>query len=324
MKGYFTRIAKQSGLRYIGQSARTPDVYGSDRRDAIAPIGQEETVLSQSPISEARALFSKDAVRAPEIEAHRIQEREHHTERGQVPAVRSQTTGQFASTVPARTVERDGDADFVAPLASGTRPRALAEEIAAQGLAHGDFVPVEKAVISVPAQANAAAGDVAGRGLIEPASRPEIEPTQFIASERGPENSEFFSKTTAMIERGEVGSVDIQTVFFQEVQDWVASSPLDATKEQGDLERVAADEITEVARPHVKNFVNSVRSSSPPFREQQARPVEQNFELSIGSISVVIEEPEKPRPVEPPAQQNNRVAVQEDGARFSRLNRSYL
>lgn len=157
----------------------------------------------------------------------------------------------------------------------------------------------------------------------EPPDEPDLHPTVITETVDRPR---FFAKTAEIIEKGEAAPADISTILFQEVRQWVASGPSKteppaATPEA--LETLTVrDNLRKETEPGtvvIRERIEQERSSEP------AALAEQNFDLSIGTISVIIEDPEKaPEPVR--AIQNERSQNNSSGTKreFSRLSRNYL
>jgi hypothetical protein len=137
------------------------------------------------------------------------------------------------------------------------------------------------------------------------------------SSGRTPGSSEFFARTAEIVESGAPATQDRQTIVLREVHEWVASSPGTTSAERD--ESAAGSEFVQPKPRPLAVSREYVEEDSPG----QPRPVEQSFELSIGTISVIVEKPEKPLLPDPPVPKPANAA-REPEPRFSRLGRSYL
>lgn len=134
------------------------------------------------------------------------------------------------------------------------------------------------------------------------------------------EEKKYFEKLSRILEKGEGASPpqEVQQIFLNEIQQWVADSP--ALNEE--------NKVTEIEK------INAVKLSPPEVIEtlekdsdfSEAEPPEQNLSLSIGKISIVIEDSEENvGAAEDLTNKNptgNKVARTE--RKFSRLSRRYL
>jgi hypothetical protein len=158
--------------------------------------------------------------------------------------------------------------------------------------------------------------------VAERAGYEEVKPPQGApASEAGKKG--YFARTVPIIDKGEPGTPDVQKIVFHDVLEWVAASPFDAGTQQPHCENITAVLLSDAAQSRVPGDVK-VRENAQNKRPEQAGLKERNFDLSIGTISVVIEEPPRPHQPEPPVHHNGTAAARASEPRYSRLNRSYL
>jgi hypothetical protein len=140
------------------------------------------------------------------------------------------------------------------------------------------------------------------------------------------EQPRFFVKTAELIEKGEASSDDIGGILFQEVRQWVSSGPAEPQAPAANPEAVETVTVRDIN--HREREPGTVMIGERFHQERSSEPAalaEQNFNLSIGTISVIIEDPEKPaEPVRviqnEPAQNNSSDTKRE----FSRFSRNYL
>ena len=135
---------------------------------------------------------------------------------------------------------------------------------------------------------------------------------------------EYFSKTAEIIEKGETSTAEIQNIIFQEVQEWAAATPDDSEMPLGNDPGHPEIVITKHFEQSKSPGVIYIRENSSRENERLAEPLEQSFDLSIGTISVVIEEAETSAHLAAPPQTNNRPPSTDAKREFSRLSRSYI
>lgn len=322
MKGYFSRIANQSGLRYSEQNAQTHALSGGKRADGVTPIEREETVFVPPPIQVNKAQAAIETDRADKLQTRPQQEPTETTEQRQKPPVREEISAQMPEKRGTKIVLKETQTVSEPVENTANQPPILGGNKIEQYSASGGFSIIEQTVFNKSGLSDEANKQTPNRDQIEPEEIEEVKPSE-PRSVLEAEKKEYLTRTAAIIEKGEFGSADIQTILFQEVQDWVAASPVSARVVKADAEDLETVVITEVAQAKEPGIV-TIRDSILPERAEHIGPMEQSFELSIGTISVIIEESKKQHQPEPPTQQNNKASVQENGFGFSRLNRSYL
>ncbi len=148
-------------------------------------------------------------------------------------------------------------------------------------------------------------------------------------------DKDFFERTSEILQGREAEPSAVQTILIQEVQEWIAAGriPTDDIMTHVDADR----EPQQPEEPHLiierKPGVVRIGDRKPPdissdnVQESTAssaeRINEQNFEISIGSISVVVEGDE-PVPQPAPAATQQRGPTRSASPRTSRLSRHYL
>lgn len=169
--------------------------------------------------------------------------------------------------------------------------------------------------------------------LIEPESAKKI-PAHPRAAETPPEKStgkKFFEKTVEIVKGQTAGPAEAHTILLREVQEWIAAgqtAPDEVTADVADFtgEPIPDTSLPSKREPGVVRIVEGRRAKAAPEPVQEVSTTnfsEQNFELSIGSISVVVEGDERP-PAPAPTQVAAQPAARETPRRTSRLSRHYL
>lgn len=157
-------------------------------------------------------------------------------------------------------------------------------------------------------------------GEPEGAGKKESIPPRQEGGEPGPEEEiRYFTKTADLMGKEAPDPVRIREVLFREVWEWVADGP--ALEIAGDtvLERDAPPGAAEGDIVAIQG-TRSVESGEPAERWEKEGIEEQSFNLSIGTISVIIEGGDSPPPVNP----INREHGRETRPKSSRLRRNYL
>jgi hypothetical protein len=326
MKGYFSQIAKQSGLRLTGQPDPPRPVSKSGAPSGLAPLHSEETVMVPSPGPGEKTL---PAARTAPRDAEALkkgpapQRRTKKEQPGAAPVSNSaraaRVTGETAGPVPPASMGKNPDTALFPdnlPAAGDRNERAqfpMKDRAKSAGPSPDPRVIEETVFVeAAPGKAKEPSSSAALKGRAGSTKNPgrsEIE------------EKKYFSKTAEIIEKGDTEAAEVQKILFQEVQQWVADSPaaIDMAEEMRG-ETVETILTTEAARPGPLE-VTAVRESE---RAENFELSEQTFDLSIGTISVVIEEAEKsPRPEPAPPAAGSRQAT-ETKRESSRLSRHYL
>lgn len=135
-------------------------------------------------------------------------------------------------------------------------------------------------------------------------------------------NKEYFSRTSEILARGEADTAVVKTRVLQDVQEWVAASPLETAPEESILHEPG----------FMLDTMQYTTADKMPKSDQgmadraatQTAAIEQNFELSIGTISIIVDAAEEAQRPVTPVQPQGRGVKRQNEPRFSRLNRSYL
>jgi len=324
MKGYFSRITKQSGLRFSGQKAQ-PSLFsvGEPTADNLSPIEAEEAIMIPPAIPVKRSMGRRETRRSETPDAPK--KRAAAPEQGENPNQPSVTEtpviiGEDSDKEPVLKERRlvtppVGKVRHPSPVKTGND---LLSEKPSSELSVADqtgFKETKNREQSMPSTA-------------EPVAVESLEPKEFKPAESlsSPEKQkkEYFSKTAEIIKKGETGTTEIQNILFHEVREWVAAAPanreMPAADAPGQPEVIITKQVAQSRSPGV------ITVREKPHREnaETSEPMEQSFDLSIGTISVIIEEAEKLAQPVPPPQTNNRQQAQETKREFSRLSRNYL
>jgi hypothetical protein len=301
MSGYFSRIARQGGARIGGDVGPRPGTPAVNTQ--LAPIDHEETVMvpprASSSVPAPRQL--KPNVDATVQDQTRAQKQpmsaiDPATEISPVEAKRPTPLEPVRAEVKLIEPEVTRDSSHVPP--SPTREEKKIETLK----------PIESAK-KIPAPPRTA--------------------------ETPPEKStekKFFEKTVEIVEGQTAEPAEVHTILLREVQEWIAAGQTTPDEVTAGVTDFTAEPIPETSlpierEPGVVRIVEGRRSkAAAPELVQEVSMTdlrEQNFELSIGSISVVVEGDERP-PTPAPAQVAAQPAARETPRRTSRLSRHYL
>ena len=155
------------------------------------------------------------------------------------------------------------------------------------------------------------------------------------APEKQPEKH-YFTRTAEIIGGRVAEPVEVQTILLREVQEWAAagtgSAAAEGTAVDKSVESVAfssetfeTKEVVRIAEPEA-GVVRIGEKRLPASVPQEAlRIEEQRFDLSIGTISVVIEGDERaPQPTPAARTESGSRCERQATRQFSRLSRNYL
>lgn len=153
-------------------------------------------------------------------------------------------------------------------------------------------------------------------------------------AETPPEKStekKFFEKTVEIVEGQTAKPAEVHTILLREVQEWIAAGQTAPDEVMAGVTDFAAEPMPDTSlpverEPGVVRIVEGRRAKVVPELVQEMSMTdlhEQNFELSIGSISVVVEGDERP-PAPAPVQVAAQPVARETPRTTSRLSRHYL
>lgn len=321
MKGYFSSLAKQSGLRVSGQ--KTGSRFSPTKADSPfpAPLHRDETLMVQPPIGPTR--IEKEAAPRPAQRADSPKLKRQDPSVGSRPPVVNKTMQEIVRDKEPRdtkdAVKIEMASQEALPLMNNrddNDPVRAAVDIVSRDDGPGpEIIAVEQQNF---VEQDPASTTSAGRPEKSESSQTAIPPAV------GPPR--FFAKTVEIIERGEADATEFGDILFQEVRQWVAGGPPEQDAPPSLPHPTETLTVREVPRIQPEPGTVVIRDSS--FQERPVGPAaleEQNFNLSIGTISVIIEDPEKPaepvRVVQNEQSQNTPTGTKRE---FSRLSRNYL
>jgi len=329
MKGYLSRIASQTGLRFSAQGAGPPRVAGETRAESPpAPLDREEIVMVPPSVETKSA----DA---------------GALKRGSTP---ERLTAETAAPKPDQSKTRAGTVRE--KVAAGSVPETLAAPVLETTF------PVEPGTAK-PTKMEAFSSD---GSLVSNAA--ETEPTEIVKTvyvkppaiteqhekhaqdpgknaptapkepEKRPEKH-YFSKTAEIIGGRDAEPVEVQTILLREIQEWVAAGNTAEAEPRAEAGRSVESVALGAETLETQELVSRtepepgiVRIGEKRHREsipkEALRIKEQSFDLSIGTISVVIENDERPPQPAPAPRADNKPNGQDRGRGRSRLGRNYL
>ena len=323
MKGYFSRITKQSDLRFSGQKA-PPSLFsaGEPTADNRSPIETEETIIIPPAIPAKRSMGGREARRSetPDVPPKSAAA----PEQGENPSRPSVTETPVIIGGESDKEPVKGRRLVTPPVGKVKHPSPVKTENDLLGeKPSSEFSVAEQTVFKEPKNRERPMPPTAEPVAVEPLEPKEFTPAESLSSP-GKQKKEYFSKTAEIIKKGETGTAEIRNVLFHEVREWVAAAPANREMPAADAPGQPEVTITKQVAQSRSPGVLTVREKSHRENVETSEPMEQSFDLSIGTISVVIEDEEKPaQPVTLP-QTNNRQRTQETKREFSRLSRNYL
>lgn len=347
MKGYLSNIARQSGARFSGGREPVRKAGGKSKTETasapIAALEHEEVVMVGPGLGEQTkrpaalaAETSKSESRTKETRGTsrnktNVEAAELHLQKPALPAesdVGEPPTHQAAPSispvetsvplsVPAKT--KQSKASEVETFIEQIEPAREQTVFDEQPGTIGE---------SKPRNAKTQTANLRTKNADRVISEPQ---TPARESDR-----RYFARTAQLIAGQEAAPEEARTILLHEIHEWVAAGALPDGEIVSKVEEMkpgakAIQEIVKTFEPEpgvVRIREKHVEETETVEAHRQSADIEeQNFDLSIGTISVVIEGDD--RPVQPPAEvgqskpatQNSRNSA---GDRFSRLSRSYL
>lgn len=309
MSGYFSRIARQGGARINGgdESRGHPAKARTDSH--LLPIDSEETLLVQ-PSSTVDPVVPQVIVRDSDaVIPH--PPRQRRSTKHTTSATDSTPEDRRIESVPNLPPEPVQDAVSVI---NPTVPRDLTRAL-------------KKPEAPTPNNVQA----------VEKQLRPDDGPQTASSSTRvedptepKPVEKKFFKRTAEIVEGQITEPAEVHTILLREVQEWIAAAETGSTEVSAGAREFANplpdDPRPSEPRPGVVRIVEGRRSKTAPEVVQEVSTAtlsEQNLDLSIGSISVIVEGEERP-PQSTPAPTARQPGASETPRRTSSLSRHYL
>ena len=302
MSDYFSQLARHSGL----------GAPSGPRTERSASPALPMTEISETAAAAPLAKFADKA--APQTTAN-ISETDAPPAqaRAQTPPANPPTPAPeplkqifpataslVETTIPSAAPETDAPFE-TASIKVTEQPRPVAPE----SLAAQETMPSPK--VSRPAPLAEEKREIVAKTIAAPVAVDAPKPL-------GEEN--YFGKTSGMLARPAADQAEIQRVFLQEVRAWVAAPPELVTAEQTSeaAPQSAPAPLPTILKPREEAAAEPFRKVSVPTPTL----AEQEFSVTIGNISVVVEQP-PPAPTAPPARP---APAPERGP--ARLSRYYL
>jgi hypothetical protein len=337
MKGYFFRLAQQTGLRFKPNTSAAhggaiePRAESSTRvRSAQKPLHREETVF----VSDSQTQDSPHAsIQATDLHAPTTLEK-HAAETGSRAGDSKHQaakifSAQESNQMGAEAFEDEGarvksSAPFDASLSAGRiqiqDTRAFIEQGASANETSARLEHAE--MLFQPATDSSGASEADGASSLDADAAhaaPEMrEP--LVAQE-----PEHFKETASLLESGVKDKELLQKIFLKEIHEWVAAPAASVVDAEQGTQPLALDEKLQRVALIEPDAHPSFQLSRAQTKERE-RLEQHDLSLSIGSISIVIEEPQQSQqPLAAPPQTQTRAESSTRGSReFSRLSRHYI
>lgn len=315
MSGYFSNIARQSGLRFMGPKASPAGTvtHGTDTRSSrVSPIDVEEVVVAPSTLDEDTATPSgtDDAPKTTSDDEG-------------MTVVTKGAAGVLASFNPFQPLVAPSEIhDRVREDASIVR---LGEDMSSKGgIQTVEFKPGRHAgETDTVVEHREMALELGGE-----------EPGTAVSSEQR-QGKKSIRRMAEIMDRSDGNAAEAHTIILKGVQEWIAAGPAAPEKHEVRKEKIQASsprEHSEIAQPWESEpgVVRIGRSDRPEFRLHD-RPMqiipgiqEQVFDLSIGTISVVIEDDKQSPQLAPSRRSESGPGKRESRPSPSRLSRNYI
>lgn len=316
MKGYLSRIASQSGLRIPEPRAAALAPRAADRDADPVALGIEQRIMVAPEAPEPPNAPVSRITPSPERLDSEASEKRN--------PVRAQESPSLAPTGPKRLAENPSlqDATDTADTArarvtfAATVPGAAVTRI----VGHLAEPVVDASVFREPVPPVSVFGPPRNSDAQRSAVLGTTNPAHDAGSTAAPK--QFFARTAELLTGEGAAPADSQTILLREVQEWIAATAIEPPVAHAAPAMPESTRVTRASRPPAPEatVIRERRHADEPARQQ---PLEQRFELSIGSIDVTIEEPERPRAPEPRPARAEKSAPAEE-RRHPRLSRGYL
>lgn len=290
MKGYFTRLIRQTGIRFgpgadYPVSGQIPRTTGSKTREGPAPVYVEE-----------RKLVEPQTDQAPQ----KLPEGTGEDSQGSIPDIRKENIEHLRWEKVESEIPKELQRDTSHREKPGRQKPSQEEP---QGIGLETTKPCQQTIKPLKSSLN---------DRDNPASSEKSRSQNEIGSERSFEKHEGAAKSGDAI-----GKKHAWSSTLKEVREWVAGTPVPGSKE-----------LLKSKEGKGKNMDERPPAFVPPFpgpreSQQRAEPGVQDYHLSIGTISLTVEGPqEDTRRKEPP--ETGRGSAPEREADGSRLSRHYI
>lgn len=316
MMGYFSSIAKQSGLRFVEPrplSAGTA-IHGAHlRAPQASPLDVEEVVEVPSTLHTNTAVLS-NTDDAPTLISEETS-----------MAARHRTEGLAMSDRPRPMVVSAEEANDPireeVPIVQfrGDTPKGEVQTVDSQPRRHVG----ERTFVGEQSEA---IHELRTKECVTAVSSQQPQEQQA---------NKYLRRTAEIIDGGEMEPAEVQAVLLREIQEWIAAEPVASENsevgeegKQASLPRMQR----EVAPPwEPEPGVVRITGVDRPECRPRKRPMEtipdiqeQVLDLSIGTISVVIEDDKKPPQLAPVRRSDSGQDKRESRRSLSRLSRNYL
>jgi hypothetical protein len=315
MRGYLSRIAMQSGLRVSGRDKRL--VHGTGEADGTRPGLHRKEVVMISPCVNTMSTgpgILKCAL-SPEQKATETAVTQQGQSKKGPAIIREIKAAPKVYANPTAYVPKASDPAGLQPAQQPTMNSLSYGKSFALNAVETEQTKVETTVYVKPL-ASPAQHEIHSLNAGDTPTSPKQSAKQ--------EDKHYFSETTEIIAGRHAEPVEVQTILLRELQEWVAAGTMakpSAGETDRSVESVATG--TEQVEPGV------IRIGERRHREyiprEALRIEEHSLNLSIGTISVVIENDERPTQSAPvPRVETGSICERQVTRRHSRLSRNYL
>ena len=300
MRGYFSKLAKQSGLRNGQVGANLPSRMSVEKSSENAPLHREETIFTAQDTETKSPENARNFALAVEKTINEKNFNSNQINELKTPETRlSASSDEWILQTEMPAIENSNDKTF-----------SVNEKTEVNNL-----LTIEKVIFKE-----------ADKSMTAEAAENSASPTETVKSEvveAEPILPAYFQKTSELIKSGTASPLEIQQILLREVQEWVRDSP--TTENIGKAENIIEkrEEVRAIVAPIEKKSI-VLQESLQAVAENAEKLQEQNFSLSIGNISITVEEPENKVQTEIVSQNRTTAANQTNKRQYSRLSRYYL
>lgn len=329
MKGYFSRIASQSGLRFSAQSVIPSSLAGKTPFEtAPTMLEREETVLVR-PLVETENVDTGVSKRGSTPERPAAEMVAPKPDRLKMRAETSRekvTAGCVPETLTAPVFDTTASVE-IKPAKPENKELLPSDQSLLSNIAEVEPTVIVKTAYVKPS-AKREQQTIQTQTPVKNASTTQRE-TEL------PVGKHYYSKTAEIIGGRDAEPIEAQTILLREIQQWVADGNTAASEPRAgedcsaesvalDTERLETQGALSTREPEPGIVRIGEKRHPKSIAKEISRIEEQSFDLSIGTISVIIEGEERPQQPAPVPKADNQSNRHDRGLRRSGLGRNYL
>ncbi len=310
MKGYISKLAKHSGLLNPTSGSNLRSGGGGEKRLKTEPLHLDQTILTPSDNLQNE---SPKNVQNTALQSDTRSSNKSFSENRFVDNSAINDTFNTSDSKPSKPTDQT----------KSQLIRSTTDDFVTKNLSADDK---SGAINSVPSKQFNQIEPTLEKKSVDSFSEKSVlsaKQVENVAIETESAQPEYFQKTNEMVESGTASPLEIQKILLREVQEWTSYSPRVQIVENAESTLDKTDVLREIVAPIEKNR-NDLQDAIQTNAEHPELLNEQNFSLSIGNISITVEEPETKNQNENVSQNRTNTVNQTEKRPHSRLSRYYL